>query len=363
MAILKNFLLSSAGWTLRKGYLWQMTSQYSERMQLAPTLLQFRARKNGPPFQILYYHRILPKSDPYAIDAIRVTDFDQQMSMLSGAFNLMTINQLNLALERGIIPPKTACVTFDDGYLDNLLYAAPILKKHHVPATIFLATDFIGTGKTLWPDRIISTVRHTHCSTLSEYFFGIRLPLDSQQTRLAAIKMLLEWFKQFSPERREEHIQHLQSLLGVPPKRERRLMLNWDEVRYMQKAGIEFGSHTVSHPILSHLTDEQIDQEVADSKREIETQIDTPVESFAYPNGRLCDFDERVIGALKNHGYKSAVTTCDSANDATVDPFVLSRESVWEMDANRLFIRMVMKRVLHSQNGNSADTMMLMSKK
>ncbi|MFW5775587.1 MAG: polysaccharide deacetylase family protein, partial [Chitinivibrionales bacterium] len=328
MAFLKNVLLTSAGWTLRKGRLWQMTSLYSERMQLAPASLQFRSRKNGPPFQILYYHRILPKVDPFAIDVITTADFEQQVAMLSSAFNLMTIGQLSDALQSRSIPPKTACITFDDGYQDNFRFAFPILQKYSAPATIFVATDFIGTGKLLWPDRLLATIRHSRQSSVPADFCGHSLPLTTPGQRRATAERLLDWLKQFSPEVRDMHIGRLETVCGRAPKPENRLMLTWDEIRTMSDCGIEFGSHTLSHPILSHTTDGEIEQEISESKTIIENHIDKPVQSFAYPNGRLCDFDERAVAALKACGYSAAVTTCDSANDADVDPYALSRESV-----------------------------------
>ncbi len=359
MAFIKNIFLSGAGWTLRKGNLWDITSQYSERIQLTPASFSLRARRNGPVFQILYYHRILPEADPFAIDAISAADFEQQIAMLSSTFNLMSVGRLAKAHKEGAIPPKTACITFDDGYLDNMEYAFPILKKFNAPATIFLATDYIGTGKILWPDRLLSIIKHTALMNIPSDFCGEAIPLSTMRLRKIAVKKLLSWMKHFTTDEQNDQLENLQSFCGKPPTPVKRLMLDWNEVREMSRAGIEFGSHTITHPILSFLSDEEIEKEIKESKSLIESQIEKPVISFAYPNGRLHDFDQRSIDSLKRNDYLAAVTTCDCANDSNSDPFALSRESVWEMDANRLFIRMVMKRVLHAENIGSVNKMLL----
>ncbi len=313
----------------------------------------FRQRENGPPFQILFYHRIQPCENPYAIDAITTADFAQQTAMLSSAFNLMTMSELVESLEQGAVPPKTACITFDDGYRDNFEFAFPILQRYRAPATIFIATDYIGSGKMLWPDILLATLKHTTRSKIPAELLGEPLPLGTQVDRATAAEMLLDRLKQFAPEERDRRLDQLQSWCGAPPVEKRRLMLDWDEVVSMSAAGIEFGSHTVTHPILSHASDEEIDYEIAESKKEIECHVKKPVTAFAYPNGRLDDFDERAIAALKRHGYTSAVTTGESVNDATARRYAMSRESVWDMDANRLFVRMLFERLRYAQGSSS----------
>ena len=107
-------------------------------------------------------------------------------------------------------------------------------------------------------------------------------------------------------------------------------MLNWNQVREMHKAGIEFGSHTVNHPVLSRLPADAILRELRDSKRQLSEQLDAPVTSFAYPNGKQTDYNDLVKTTLKECGYACAVTTEWGVNRAYADPFELKRGQPWQ---------------------------------
>jgi peptidoglycan/xylan/chitin deacetylase (PgdA/CDA1 family) len=103
-------------------------------------------------------------------------------------------------------------------------------------------------------------------------------------------------------------------------------------VREMHNAGIRFGSHTVSHPILSRLSREELRKEVCDSKRDIESQLGTPAACFAYPNGKPADYDETAKILLRESGYKCAATTLGGFNTTFQDPFELRRGQPWQSD-------------------------------
>lgn len=99
-------------------------------------------------------------------------------------------------------------------------------------------------------------------------------------------------------------------------------MMTWGEIRQMADAGHEIGSHSVSHAILTQLSEEQIQKELADSKSEIESRAGLCVRSLCYPNG---DHDPAVVRVARNVGYKNAVTTRWGSNLAGADPFTLRR--------------------------------------
>jgi peptidoglycan/xylan/chitin deacetylase (PgdA/CDA1 family) len=104
--------------------------------------------------------------------------------------------------------------------------------------------------------------------------------------------------------------------------------LTWDEVRQLQRAGVEFGAHTKTHPILSTLEDdESVREEIRGSKERIEAELNTPVIHFCYPNGRLRDTDRRVDEAVRACGFRTAVTMIGGVNFAA-DPFLLRRFGV-----------------------------------
>src|SRR5678815_2479715 len=103
--------------------------------------------------------------------------------------------------------------------------------------------------------------------------------------------------------------------------------LNWNQVREMNDNRIEIGSHTVTHPILTNITDERLEAELCESKSRIETEVRKETGSFCYPNG---DFDDRVRRATQRAGYEYAVTTCHALNDRHVHGLALRR-----IDADR----------------------------
>jgi peptidoglycan/xylan/chitin deacetylase (PgdA/CDA1 family) len=132
---------------------------------------------------------------------------------------------------------------------------------------------------------------------------------------------------------RDRLVARLCESLRVAPLREPTgLMLDWDEVRAMHQGGIAMGSHTVSHPILSTLSDDRCREELLESKRSIERAIDSPVTGFAYPNGTEADFDDGTKKLLRDAGYGHAVTTIPGANRAGVDLHELRRGTPWDED-------------------------------
>ena len=101
--------------------------------------------------------------------------------------------------------------------------------------------------------------------------------------------------------------------------------LSWEQIREMSRNGIFFGAHTVTHPILTRVPEEQAREEIAKSKERIESEIHKPVYGFCYPNGTEEDFDASIVEILKNCGFAYAVTTIWGSNNARSDLFLLKR--------------------------------------
>jgi len=110
-------------------------------------------------------------------------------------------------------------------------------------------------------------------------------------------------------------------------------MLNWEEIKILEKNNISFGSHSISHPILTQLDETEAKKEIFDSKREIEKKLGRAVLAFAYPNG---DLNDLVKDLVKQAGYQSAVTLGSGLNDKYTDVFSLSRRNVHESHSTGL---------------------------
>jgi len=135
-------------------YLLAAVLYYSGMLAFFSLLRRFFFNRSN--FVILMYHQVLEENDvekDYVQPGLYVSRqvFEKQMAFLSEKYNLLSLERVTEILEKNQSPPlKSIVITFDDGWRDNYLYAYPILKKYNVPATIFLATDYVGTDKMFW---------------------------------------------------------------------------------------------------------------------------------------------------------------------------------------------------------------------
>ena len=103
---------------------------------------------------ILLYHRVARlRSDPWGL-AVTPRRFDEHLRALREYASPMQLGELNEALRNDRLPQRSVVVTFDDGYLDNLRNAKPLLERHGVPATVFVASGFIGRKREFWWDEL-----------------------------------------------------------------------------------------------------------------------------------------------------------------------------------------------------------------
>lgn len=301
----------------------------------------FIKRRRSRNVQILVYHRVNDDDDLY-FPAVTTGAFDRQMDYLATNYRVCALEEIVPRLAADDVPDKAVVVTFDDGYRDNYTHAFPILKRYEIPATIFLATEAIGTGRVLWNDRVFSAFRRTSNRTLK----GVpprnqAMPLKSIEEKLAAQRQVLEFLWSLDHAERLHWIQRLTKELAVLDDGEAtNLMLSWDEVRAMHGSGIRFGSHTHTHPILSRLPIAALEQEIQGSKKIIEQALRCDVNCFAYPVGRQEDFNSGIKQILKESGYLCAVTTVFGVNRHGSDLFELRRATPWQQELSAFSARL-----------------------
>ena len=300
----------------------------SKESRLSIPYITKRERNN---IQIYFYHRVNNEQDPF-FPGVPNGVFKKQIEYLYENCKILPLDEAVHRLKAGEIPDNAIAITFDDGYKDNYQNAFPILKQYSIPATIFLATGFLETGKPLWHDRVFSAFRRTKVQHL--YGFkndGRNFSLRNTDEKRKALTRIIHVLKYEGESERESTIEELMTRLEVHDTRETKdRMLAWDEIVEMSKSGISFGSHTVNHPILSRLTVDNIREEMFKSKHEIECQLGISIDTFAYPNGKMDDFNEVVKTVVKEAGYLCAVTTIYGANPYGQDPFELRRMGAWE---------------------------------
>jgi peptidoglycan/xylan/chitin deacetylase (PgdA/CDA1 family) len=315
-------------------------------------------RRSAPPFLVLIYHRVHPEPGPFMIDAIRPERFGREMEHLAAAYRPLPLEELIERSRNGTVPKGAVAVTFDDGYADNFEHAFPILRRHGIPATIFLVTGCVGTGRVPWHDEVLLAFAATRRGEIR--MPGVPAgtppqPLGTVEERRGAAFRALAALKPLPEEERLSAIESLRAELGGGGAgEETRLMLDWDRVRVMRRAGVHFGSHTETHPILSRVAPDRAREEVTRSKREIERALGEEVTLFAYPNGKTQDYTDQTVGLLREAGYRAAVTTSFGVNEAGDDPFRWRRGTPWEGDPARFALKLAYYR-LHAAPPTRSD--------
>ncbi len=292
---------------------------------------------------VLIFHRVLPKPDPLFPDETDAQSFDQVCTWLRDWFNVLPLDEAVLQMRSASLPERALAITFDDGYADNHDVALPILRRHGLTATFFIATGFLDGGR-MWNDTVIESVRHSSKSGVDLTSLGeaglISLSLGSLDERRSAIDTVIRAIKYLPPDKRIEIAEQIASRLGVSPPSD--LMMTSGEVRALRRAGMQIGAHTVNHPILARLDDGAARREIGGSKRFLEELLDEPVGLFAYPNGKPGeDFTPDSVALARDLGFDAAVSTAWGAASRATDPFQIPRFTPWDKTKYRFGARLV----------------------
>jgi peptidoglycan/xylan/chitin deacetylase (PgdA/CDA1 family) len=249
--------------------------------------------------------------------------FERQMAHVARAYRVLPLEELVERLGRDDVPPKALAITFDDGYRDNLTHAAPILARHRLPATVFVATGFIGTPGVPWFDRVAAAFKAAGVPSFRAPW-GELVPLGTAAERVAAMAQAQAYLKTLPYPRFAEEVDRICEV-GAPGVAVKNAMLRWDDVHALCGLGWSIGAHTVTHPILSRMSDEQAAREIAESREMIERSCGSPPRAFAYPNGQPDDYTAATIRLVQAAGFTCAVTTSFGLNDRHTSPWTLRR--------------------------------------
>jgi len=276
---------------------------------------------------ILMFHRVGPAKNAWLLPPTNTSDFEDQIKYLSKTHKILSLNELATCLRAGKpLAKRVAVVTFDDGYKDNYRYAFPILKKYKIPATIFLVTGHIDTGNLFWFDKIEYIIKNTKIKRLKLDGFG-DFSLNPINNRLQSIFTIAEKLKKIEDEKKNHLIEKIINIskVDIPHDLGRDVILSWDEVKEMNEWGIDFGAHTISHPILTRVSLEQAKFEILQSKKDIEKRLGQSVYTFAYPNGTYEDFNTKILDIVRKSGFTCAVTTIPTTQASKTNLYELGR--------------------------------------
>ena len=291
-------------------------------------------------YRILLYHGVHPDGLSWGLanssgKHIPRERFAAEMECLARSRPVVTMRDI-AAAHRGesTLPDGAVAVTFDDGFLNNRTEAWPVLERYGIPATIYLATGYIGSGKMMWTDRLEAAILGTQGRRLDVDVAGVRLNYDLREDtgRVAAFTEIKARCKSSPNDMKDAVVDWIWEELGpdVAPDDPRYAFMNWDDARTMAKSElIEFGAHTVDHVALSRVPNEVMRSQIDLSVEAVNNELGIATPFFSYPEGQESDYNDDVIGYLREKGFDHAPSAIDGVNYvATTDPFHIRRTMV-----------------------------------
>ena len=288
----------------------------------------------------LIFHRVLSVPDPIRPLEIDSTTFRWMVSVLASNFNVLPLSIAAQHLISGTLPDRAACITFDDGYADNVEVALPILSEFKLPATFFIAPGFLDGGR-MWNDTVIEAVRclPTGNLDLSHRNLGVH-NIRSIDDRIELINFLLKKLKYLDPVQRDEEAFMIAEIAKATLADN--LMMSTIQVQTLFESGMEIGAHTVNHPILSKINAGKARHEIAESKEMLQEIVGNKITLFAYPNGKPGqDYEQGHVEMVRGLGFTAAVSTAWGVGRAQSDIFQLPRFTPWDTTPRRFMMRLL----------------------
>lgn len=273
---------------------------------------------------ILMYHRVLPEHDPLQPGVPTVAMMEAQFKALGHHFKVLPLEDAAQHLYEGTLPPRSAVITFDDGYADNHTLALPILRKHRLTATVFVATGFLDGGR-MFNDTIVEAVRRLPGGDVDFGWLGLgQQRLNDTESRRALVAHLATRIKYLEPQERDEACRRLARMADGPLPTN--LMMNSEQVVDLARKGISIGGHTVNHPILAKVSADTARQELQQNFDALKSLIGHAPACFAYPNGKpTLDYSSLHADLAREVGYTAAVSTAVGVATLQSDRYQMPR--------------------------------------
>ena len=280
---------------------------------------------------ILMYHSVMENPVEHA-DSLggiihSTSEFRAQMELLARSYHPLGLDDLVQKLNAGqVLPTRSVVITFDDGYKDNYEVAMPILNQLGIPATFYVTVDCLENRKLPWPSRLRFAFRTTKRSEWTDAT-GKAWDLHNLEFREQAYLVCCDKCCQLAGVAQEDFVTRLETDLDSRvPDALSSLMMNFDQARGLAQNGHIVGSHTMTHPNMAHIKENDAEVELAESKRRLESELRRPVPHFSYPCPALTPhWSERTVSQSRAVGYGSAVTTNGGVVRAGDNPLSLKR--------------------------------------
>lgn len=220
-------------------------------------------------------------------------------------FDFISLDELPVILS-SVQKPKNPFIAFtiDDGYLDNYTYALPIFERHKVPFAIFVATDFIDQKAILWWDVLEYLVLHNDIILFNRHSY----PCHTFQEKWDTFRIIREDILKYDQSQLIENFQKVFSDYHIDwykPIREK--AMTWDQIKELSHHPLcTIGGHTVSHPALNQLSDDDFRQEVRVGIEKLESITEQKINHFAYPYGSPNEIGEREYRLINEFNFKTS---------------------------------------------------------
>lgn len=281
-------------------------------------------RVRRPKYIVLGYHNVGEQGLPLYCRLTK-TAFRDQMVHIRRNYRVLSLRQMLAELQDPEAQGQGVVVTFDDGYLGTYSEAFPVLKECSIPATVYLTAGCIENGEVPWYDRLFLQLQRASSGMVLKVDETTHISMTAFASRVDAATSLVMYLRMLPDEERRAFCKRLDQIIPLPRKDLIGWMMSWQQIREMSKAGMAFGCHTMTHPVLSRLTADAVRREVAESKFMVENRLNLDVHDFAFPFGKPKDCGSIGANTLSDLGLGSAMTTIVGVNESGDDRFRLRR--------------------------------------
>jgi peptidoglycan/xylan/chitin deacetylase (PgdA/CDA1 family) len=256
---------------------------------------------------VLAYHRISePTTDPLEL-AVAPDQFEEHLQTLSTMGSIVTVHELSQQIRNGTLSDVSFVITFDDGYADNLHIAKPILELYAAPATVFVATKFVGGTPFWWDELVDLMLTNGRDSQLTLDFDGeVHNWRLEQEGRARVHREIYELLRSLDDDGRCRALAALRQQLRRQPLLRHRSLTHEELSELDGDRFIDIGAHTRTHPLLASITDDAARDEICGSKTWLEACIGHRVSAFAYPYG---NYGTRDVDLVRHAGFEIAFST------------------------------------------------------
>ena len=267
--------------------------------------------------------------------------FEEHLVALKASFGVLPLAEVIRARAAGAIPRRSVAITFDDGYVDNLTEAKPLLERHEVPATVFVVSGYVGSGRRFWWDELERV-----CMAPAALPAGLELTVGGAtrtwevgpaRERRPLFRGLRDALGPLEEGEREEALAQLRSWANVAPDGAGLETLSIDQLQALGRGAlVDIGAHTVTHPCLRGLPRQRQLEEIRGSIRQLEGFLGQAVTLFSYPFGA---HDRTTVAGAREALLACACTTVAGGVRRSTDPYRVPRLYVGDWPADEVVAR------------------------